>query len=129
MAPRKGRKRTAFTPPPDSRATPGQPAGPQAGPPPASQPGPSHTNTNSAPANSYGDTDSSIPSSPVNSSSISLFPNISGTMADNVTRWTVEHSEKERLVDLEVTEIRAKIKHIESLVKENYPQCMWSKDA
>ena len=55
-------------------------------------------------------------------------------MADNVTRWIVEHSEKERLVDLEVIEIRSKIKHIENLLKENYPQwqvvqrCMKLKD-
>ena len=34
----------------------------------------------------------------------------------------IEQSEKERLVDLEVTDIKAKIKHIEHLVKENHPQ-------
>ena len=34
----------------------------------------------------------------------------------------MEHSEKQRLVDLEVTDIRSKIKHIENLLKEEYPQ-------
>ena len=43
-------------------------------------------------------------------------------MADSVTRWTIEHSEKERLVQLEVTDMKAKIKHIEHLIKEKHPQ-------
>ena len=45
-----------------------------------------------------------------------MFPYISGTMTDPITRWTVEHSEKQRLVDLEVTDIRSK--HIENLFME-----------
>ena len=55
-------------------------------------------------------------------------------MADNVTRWTVKHSEKERLVELEVADIRAKIKHIANLIKDSCPQwhvvqrCMQLKD-
>ena len=42
-------------------------------------------------------------------------------MSDSVTRFTVEHSEKERMVQLEVTDIKAKTKHIEKLIKENHP--------
>ena len=42
-------------------------------------------------------------------------------MSDNVTRFTIEHSEKERMVQLEVTDIKARIKHIEKLIKENHP--------
>ena len=43
-------------------------------------------------------------------------------MSDNVTRFTIEHSEKERMVQLEVADIQARIKHIEKLIKENHPQ-------
>ena len=81
MGQKRGRKHTAISPPPDSRVVPGQPAGSEVGLHPPSQPGPSHTQSNSAPASSFGDTDLSITSSPVNSTSISLFPNISGGMA------------------------------------------------
>ena len=42
-------------------------------------------------------------------------------MSDNVTRFTIEHSEKERMVQLEVADIKARIKHIEKLIKENHP--------
>ena len=42
-------------------------------------------------------------------------------MSDSVTRFTIEHSEKERMVQLEVTDIKAKTKHIEKLIKENHP--------
>ena len=117
MAPRKGRKRTAVSPVPDSRVTPQQPTGPPDGPA-VPQPGPSHTNTDSASTSSYGETDLSATSSSNNPSRLSLFPSISGIMGDPITRWTVEHSEKQRLVDLEVTDIRSKIKHIENLLKE-----------
>ena len=122
MGQKRGRKRTALTPPPDSRVVPGQPEGSEIGSHSPPQPGPSRPQSNSASASSFGDTDLSIKSSPTNSASISLFPNISGRMADSVTRWTIEHSEKERLVQLEVTDIKAKIKHIEHLIKENHPQ-------
>ena len=43
-------------------------------------------------------------------------------MADSVTRCTIEHSEKEILVQLEVTDIKAKIRHIEHLIKKSHPQ-------
>ena len=42
-------------------------------------------------------------------------------MSDSVTRFTVEHSEKERMVQLQVSDIKAKTKHIEKLIKENHP--------
>ena len=38
-----------------------------------------------------------------------------------MTRFTVEHGEKERIVQLEVNDIKAKTKNIEKLIKENYP--------
>ena len=43
-------------------------------------------------------------------------------MADSIMRWTIENSEKARLVQLEVTDIKARIKHIEHLIKEKHPQ-------
>ena len=94
MAPQKGRKRGAISPVPYSRTAPQQPTGPPDGPA-VPQPGPSHTNTDSASASLYGETDLSTPSSPNNSSRISYFPYISGTMTDPIMRWTVEHSEKQ----------------------------------
>ena len=42
-------------------------------------------------------------------------------MSDSVTRFTVEHGEKERIVQLEVNDIKAKTKNIEKLIKENHP--------
>ena len=121
MGTRRGKKRTALTPPPDSRATPAQPEGShsdQSEPLPPPEPGSNRLESHSGSASSYGDTDLSILNSPTNSANISLFPHIS----DNVTRWTIEHSEKERMVELEVTDIQARIKHIEKLIKENHPQ-------
>ena len=43
-------------------------------------------------------------------------------MSDSVTRFTVEHGEKERIVQLEVNDIKAKTKNIEKLIKENPPE-------
>ena len=94
MGPRKGKKRGAISPVPDSRVTPKQPTGPPDGPA-IPQPVSSHTSTDSASASSYGETDLSTPSSPNNPSRISFFPYISGTMTDPIMRWTVEHSEKQ----------------------------------
>ena len=124
MGTRKGKKRTALTPQPDSRAPPAQPEGSldQRQPPPPPEPGSNRPDSHSGSASSYGDTDLSILNSPTNSDNISLFPNISGAMSDNVTRFTIEHSEKERMVQLEVADIQARIKHIEKLIKENHPQ-------
>ena len=53
MGQKRGRKRTAITPPPDSRVVPGQPEGSEVGLHPPSQPGPSHPQSNSAPASSF----------------------------------------------------------------------------
>ena len=109
MGQKRGRKRTALTPPPDSRSVPVQPEGSEIESHSPPEPGPSRPQSSSASASSFGDTDLSIISSQTNSTSISLFPHISGGMADSVTRWTIEHSEKERLVQLEVTDIQANI--------------------
>ena len=123
MGTRKGKKRTALTPPPDSRSQPVQPGGSTdtTQPPTPAGPRTDRTESNSESGSSYGGTDLSILNSPTNSDNISLFPNISGAMSDSVTRFTVEHSEKERMVQLQVSDIKAKTKHIEKLIKENHP--------
>ena len=85
MGTRKGKKRTALTPPPDSRYQPAQPGGSldNRQPPTPAGPGSNRPESNSESASSYGDTDLSILNSPTNSDNISLFPNISGAMSDN----------------------------------------------
>ena len=127
MGPRKGRKRDATTPPPDSRTQPAQP-GSRTGntqPPTPAGPREHRSDSNSESTSSLGETDDlSIITSPSSASSdnISLFPNITGAMADSVTRFTVEHGEKERIVEHEVNDIKAKTKNIEKLIKEKHPE-------
>ena len=123
MGTRKGRKRTAATPPPDSRAQPAQPGGSTDNTQPPTPAGPRdhRRESNSESTSSYGDTDLSIINSPSSSDNISLFPHITGAMSDSVTRFTVEHGEKERIVELEVNDIKAKTKNIEKLIKEKHP--------
>ena len=43
-------------------------------------------------------------------------------MADSVTRFTVEHAEKERIVEHEVNDIKAKTKNIERMIKDKSPE-------
>ena len=124
MGTRKGRKRTAATPPPDSRAQPAQPGGSTDNTQPRTPAGPRdhRRESNSESTSSFGETDDlSIINSPSSSDNISLFPNITGAMSDSVTRFTVEHGEKERIVELEVNDIKAKTKNIEKLIKEKHP--------
>ena len=127
MGTRKGKKRAAATPPPDSRAQPAQPGRDTNNPEPRTPAGPREhrSDSNSESTSSFGETDDlSIITSPSLSSSgnISLFPNITGAMADSVTRFTVEHAEKERIVEHEVNDIKAKTKNIERMIKDKSPE-------